>query len=146
VSSLSADGEVDRCGEVVAAPLLLARTEALWLARKAVRAALARFNGGGLVLRMRAGVATHVPGDDDAFFSEVGRVGGGDAAGGGEAVVAIATLSAKPGVGMADGGRLFSASILLSSRLLLLLARSRLCLPVWFGLAASLLVGMLPFA
>ena len=102
-------------------PLLFARRDARWLARAAVRAALARFVGRGLALSMRvrhAGVS--------------GRSGTGSGGGTGDEVAgAVAIIAAAPVVGGARGEHLSPFSLLLSSLRLTLLARSRLLLPEW---------------
>ena len=85
--------------------------------------ALTRFIGSGLALRVRArsqgtGVLDSLKGVS---------FGGGSSGGGGEGTVPI--VAAAPEVGVAGGGRLSSASLLLLSLGLALLARSRLLLP-----------------
>ena len=83
--------------------------------------ALTRFIGRGLVLSLRG-----------RLFSGKGErvsVEGGASGGGNEGTVAI--VAAKPGVGAAGGGPLCTFSLLLSSRRLALLARSRLLFPAF---------------
>jgi len=134
--SFSVDEDVQR-GVVVPVLLFLARTAALWLARVAVRTALARFSGNGLALSTLARtLATGAvfggskPPVLSALLSkcwgatEESNTAGGDGEG--------AVSSAMSGVGMAAGGQLPSASFLLSSRRLFLLACSLLLLPVFW--------------
>ena len=113
-SGVESSFEADCC--VSAVPLFLERTAALLLARDAANTAFALFIASGLALYTwtRAdGVA-----DDGCIFS-----GEGDAAGG-EVDSIISAAVATPGVGVSEGERFSSASLLLSSRRLLLLAFS----------------------
>jgi len=115
----SVSGEAERCAIVVACPLFLAMTAALWLARVAVRAAFTRFIGRGLALSICPWP-----------FLEKGKgVSVGGSASGVENEGTVAVIAATPGVGSAGGGPLSSFSLLLSSRRLALLALSRLLLP-----------------
>jgi len=101
-------------------PLLLARRDARWLARVAVRAALERFVGRGLALNTRA-----------QRLGISGRMRAGSSGrAGGDGVGAVAIVDPTPIVGGA-GGELLSPASLLSSLRLALLARSRLLLPEW---------------
>ena len=102
-------------------------TVALWLARVAVMAALTLFIGRGLALSVRARVAGVLV-SLKALIGDGGSIAGGGRAGG-EGTVAVVT--ATPDVGVAGCARFSSASLLLSSLRLALLARSRLLLPEW---------------
>jgi len=124
-------------------PRLLAMTAARWLVCVAAIAALNRFIGCGLALRVR----THVSGVLDSLkvVSIGGGCSGGGCAGGscsgggcsgggcsvggcsgGGGVGTVTVAAATPVYGIAGG-----ASLLLSSLRLALLARSRLLLPEW---------------
>ena len=112
-------------------------TAARWLVRVAAIAALNRFNGCGLALSVRS----RVTGVLDLLVS----IGGGSSGGVGKDTVA--DIAATPVVGVAGGGHIFSASLLLSSLRLALLARSRLLLPewcTWAWVAASAAAGLPP--
>jgi len=110
----SSGGEVER---QIIAPLFLARTAALWLAR----AAFACLVGRGL------GLSTRAPRTFDVGVA--GATLDCDKAGG-DAEDSVPVLVVMLCVGVAVGLGPSSASFLLSSCRLLLLARSRLLLPV----------------
>jgi hypothetical protein len=111
-------------------PLLLARTAALLVAREAMRAAFACLVGRvlGLSTWARTGGVCLFPGK--GISVEGGSSGGGDES-------AAAVIPATPDDGIAGGRHLSSASFLLSSRRLTLLARSLLLLPDWCTWAAA---------
>ena len=124
-------------------PRLLAKTDALWLARVAVMAAFTRFRGRGLALSVRArSRAVEAP---CRMGSRMAVLGGGGASGG-DGAGAVTVIAATPVVGVAGGEQLSPASLLLSSLCLALLARSRLLLPEWFAWVsvAWVLVATLP--
>ena len=90
-------------------------------------AAFTRFIDNGLALSVHA----RSPGGAGSG----GEVDGGEVDGGegdgGEVDGTVAVIAATPDVGVAGGGHLSAASLLLSSLRLALLARSRLLLPEW---------------
>ena len=123
-SSASPWGERDRRADC---PRLLAMSAALLLARVAVMAALTRFIGRGLALRVRsrpcaAGMSCWL----ESLWA-VWVVSIGPDSPGGEGEGASAVNAVTPGVGVAGGKP--PASLLLSSLRLALLARSLLLLP-----------------
>ena len=132
-SSTSPGGDVNWRDVVL---LLLARMDARWLARAAVRTALARFVGRGLALSMR--VLRVRAADVSGGLGSGSGVSDGGGPSRGESEGAVAVVAAAPDVGMAGGEYLSSTSLLLSSRLLILLARSRLLLPECCALVATL--------
>ena len=100
----------------------MARMAARWLARAAVRTALARLTGSGLALSKQV---LRAAGTSGRSGSGTVSVGGG--ASGGERVGAAAIVTATPDV--AGGAGPSSAPLLPSSCRLFLLARSHLRLP-----------------
>ena len=126
------DEEVDCRADAI--PLLLARTAALLLVRDAVITAFAFLVGSGRALSTCASplAAGVVDGSESPMITGRGAtwgvLEGGDVSGGVvESISAI--IAAPPSIGTAGGGHLSPSTLLLSSRRLALLARSRLLFP-----------------
>jgi hypothetical protein len=137
VDSLEAD-----CREA-AAPLLLASVAALWLAREAASAAFSFYTTSGRALWQRARTI-----EEAEAGTRVDSEGEGEDSLGGAGGVHAAPVP-TPAFGVPGGGKFPSASLLLSSRRLLLLARSRRLFPeaTWVGATwVATLVGPPTFA
>ncbi len=105
----------------------MARMAALLLARDMISCAFAFLVGNSLALRLRA-LVTRVADDNDCTSLARWVPEGGDESGGVDEG-GVATTVATPLAGVSEGRQKSSASLLLSSRRLVLLARSRLLLP-----------------